>query len=78
MKKSRGQGYRADGQCGADRAAGRPLAGAALMELAPWRTSFLLIAVLSFLALLGLLWKMPETTQPSHESCRWRGWAAII
>ena len=44
-----------------------PLAGAALMELAPWRTSFLLIAVLSFLALLGLLWKMPETTQPSHE-----------
>lgn len=44
-----------------------PLAGAALMELAPWRTSFLLIAALSFLALLGLLWKMPETTQPSHE-----------
>ncbi|MDF0606816.1 MFS transporter [Neisseriaceae bacterium TC5R-5] len=44
-----------------------PLAGALLLDLAPWRTSFLLIAMLSFIALLGLFWKMPETIKPSRE-----------
>ena len=44
-----------------------PLAGAALLELAPWRASFLLIAALSFVALIGLLLCMPETVKPSHE-----------
>ncbi|MEN3029511.1 MFS transporter [Chromobacterium amazonense] len=44
-----------------------PLAGAALIELAPWRSGFLFIAALSLLALLGLFFRMPETVQPSHE-----------
>ncbi|OHX14139.1 multidrug transporter MdfA [Chromobacterium sphagni] len=44
-----------------------PLAGAALLELAPWRSGFLFIAGLSLLSLLGLMWKMPETVAPSHE-----------
>ncbi|POZ61774.1 MFS transporter [Chromobacterium alticapitis] len=44
-----------------------PLAGAALMELAPWRSGFLFIAALSLLALLGLFFRMPETVKPSHE-----------
>ncbi len=42
-----------------------PLAGAALIELAPWRSCFLFIAVCALLALLGLWWKMPETVQPA-------------
>lgn len=47
-----------------------PLAGAALIEIAPWRAIFLVIAAFSFVSLL-LLWRsMPETVQPSHE--RWR------
>ncbi len=44
-----------------------PLAGAALVEIAPWRSCFLVIAAMSFIALLGLIWKMPETVQPSHD-----------
>lgn len=43
-----------------------PLAGAALIEIAPWRTCFLLIAALSFVALLGLWWQMPETVCPDR------------
>ena len=43
-----------------------PLAGAALIEFAPWRSSFLLIAALSFISLLGLWWKMPETVCPDR------------
>lgn len=42
-----------------------PLAGAALIELAPWRSCFLFIAACALLALLGLWWKMPETVQPA-------------
>ncbi|WP_082133769.1 MFS transporter [Vogesella sp. EB] len=38
-----------------------PLAGAALIEFAPWRSCFLFIAGVSLLALVGLWWKMPET-----------------
>ena len=38
-----------------------PLAGAALIEFAPWRSCFLFIAGVSLLALIGLWWKMPET-----------------
>ncbi|MGD1826791.1 putative arabinose efflux permease AraJ, MFS family [Chromobacterium violaceum] len=44
-----------------------PLAGAALLELAPWRIGFLFIAGLSLLALIGLFLRMPETVEPSHE-----------
>lgn len=44
-----------------------PLAGAALVEIAPWRSCFLVIAAMSFIALLGLIWKMPETVKPSHD-----------
>lgn len=44
-----------------------PLAGAALVELAPWRSCFLFIAALSLLSLIGLYLRMPETVQPSHE-----------
>ena len=43
-----------------------PLAGAALIELAPWRSCFLFIAACALLALLGLWWKMPETVQPAN------------
>ncbi len=42
-----------------------PLAGAALIELAPWRSCFLFIAACALLSLLGLWWKMPETVQPA-------------
>lgn len=42
-----------------------PLAGAALVEVAPWRSCFLFIAACAFLALLGLWWKMPETVRPA-------------
>ena len=38
-----------------------PLAGAALIQLAPWRSCFLFIASISFIALIGLWRKMPET-----------------
>lgn len=41
-----------------------PLAGAALIQFAPWRSCFLLIAAISFIALLGLWKKMPETVSP--------------
>ena len=44
-----------------------PLAGAALVEIAPWRSCFLVIAGMAFIALLGLVWKMPETVSPSHD-----------
>lgn len=40
-----------------------PLAGAALVEVAPWRSCFLFIAACALLALLGLWWKMPETVR---------------
>ena len=42
-----------------------PLAGAALVEVAPWRSCFLFIAACALLALLGLWWKMPETVRPA-------------
>ncbi|PRC92884.1 MFS transporter [Solimicrobium silvestre] len=38
-----------------------PLAGAALIQLAPWRSCFLFIAAVSFISLVGLWRKMPET-----------------
>lgn len=38
-----------------------PLAGAALIEFAPWRSCFLVIAVLALFALIGLWRSMPET-----------------
>lgn len=44
-----------------------PLAGAMLVQIAPWRSCFLLIAAMAFIALLGLLWKMPETVQPGQH-----------
>jgi len=44
-----------------------PLAGAALIEFAPWRSCFLVIAILSFIALIGLWLKMPETVHPHSE-----------
>ncbi|WP_434629708.1 MFS transporter [Chromobacterium sp. CV08] len=44
-----------------------PLAGAALVELAPWRSCFLFIAGLSLLSLIGLYLKMPETVEASGE-----------
>ncbi|WP_089085006.1 MFS transporter [Aquitalea magnusonii] len=44
-----------------------PLAGAALVEIAPWRSCFLLIALMAGLALLGLVWKMPETVVPGQN-----------
>lgn len=60
-----------------------PLAGAALVTLAPWRTGFLLIAVCSLLALIGLWWKMPETRQPSPEvkltpRALWQGYSRLL
>lgn len=38
-----------------------PLAGAALAEVAPWRSSFLLIAAIAVISLIGLWRTMPET-----------------
>lgn len=60
-----------------------PLAGAALITLAPWRTGFLLIALCSLLALLGLWWKMPETVQPSAAvkltpRALWHGYTRLL
>ncbi|WP_293762363.1 MFS transporter [uncultured Aquitalea sp.] len=44
-----------------------PLAGAALVEVAPWRSCFVVIAALSGLSLVGLWWKMPETVQAGAD-----------
>ena len=44
-----------------------PLAGAALISVAPWRSSFLIIAVIALLALIGLWRTMPETVDPDSE-----------
>ena len=44
-----------------------PLAGAALVGIAPWRSCFLFIAAISLLSLLGLWFKMPETVSPHTE-----------
>jgi DHA1 family multidrug/chloramphenicol efflux transport protein-like MFS transporter len=33
----------------------------------PWRSCFLVIAALAGLALLGLMWKMPETVVPGQN-----------
>jgi len=44
-----------------------PLAGAALIKFAPWRSCFLFIATISFIALIGLALKMPETVHPHSE-----------
>ena len=42
-----------------------PLAGAALIGVAPWRSCFALIAIISLIALIGLWHKMPETVDPT-------------
>ncbi|WP_174874734.1 MFS transporter [Vogesella oryzae] len=60
-----------------------PLAGAALITLAPWRTGFLLIALCSLFALIGLWWKMPETVQPSAAvkltpRTLWHGYTRLL
>jgi len=44
-----------------------PLAGAALIEFAPWRSCFLFIATISLIALIGLWLKMPETVHPHSK-----------
>jgi len=44
-----------------------PLAGAALAEVAPWRSSFLLIAGIAVVSLIGLWRTMPETVDPGTE-----------
>ncbi|MET3106179.1 DHA1 family multidrug/chloramphenicol efflux transport protein-like MFS transporter [Oxalobacteraceae bacterium GrIS 2.11] len=44
-----------------------PLAGAALIGVAPWRSCFLFIAAISLLALIGLWKKMPETVSPHTD-----------
>jgi len=44
-----------------------PLAGAALVGIAPWRSCFLFIAAISFLSLVGLWYNMPETVSPHTE-----------
>ncbi len=44
-----------------------PLAGATLIEFAPWRLGFAMIAGVSFIALIGLACFMPETVKPSHD-----------
>lgn len=43
-----------------------PVLGAALMTVLPWRASFLLIALVAIVALLGLFRKMPETVKPQE------------
>ncbi|MBM3114317.1 MFS transporter [Jeongeupia naejangsanensis] len=40
-----------------------PVAGAALIEVAPWRTIFVLIAITTSISLLGLWRTMPETAK---------------
>ena len=42
-----------------------PLAGAALIGVAPWRSCFALIAAISLISLIGLWRKMPETVDPA-------------
>lgn len=42
-----------------------PLAGAALIGVAPWRSCFALIAAISLIALIGLWRNMPETVDSS-------------
>lgn len=44
-----------------------PLAGAALVGVAPWRSCFLFIAAISLISLIGLWYKMPETVSPHTE-----------
>ncbi len=44
-----------------------PLAGAALVGIAPWRSCFLFIAAISLLSLIGLCYNMPETVSPHTE-----------
>ena len=41
-----------------------PVAGAALIGVAPWRSCFALIAAIALIALIGLWRKMPETVDP--------------
>lgn len=40
-----------------------PLAGATLVNLAPWRSCFLFIATIALIALIGLWLRMPETVR---------------
>ena len=44
-----------------------PLAGAALIGVAPWRSCFLFISAISLISLIGLWSKMPETVSPHTE-----------
>lgn len=44
-----------------------PLAGAALVGIAPWRSCFLFISAITFLSLVGLWYNMPETVSPHTE-----------
>ncbi|GGY03973.1 MFS transporter [Paludibacterium paludis] len=43
-----------------------PVAGAAMIEVLPWRASFVFIAVLSAIAFAGLVSSMPETVAPDR------------
>lgn len=44
-----------------------PLAGAALIGVAPWRSCFLFISAISLISMIGLWRKMPETVSPHTE-----------
>jgi len=44
-----------------------PLAGATLVGVAPWRSCFLFISAITFLSMVGLWYKMPETVNPQLE-----------
>jgi len=44
-----------------------PLAGAALVGIAPWRSCFLFIAAITLISLIGLWHKMPETVSPHTD-----------
>lgn len=44
-----------------------PLAGATLVEFSPWRSSFLLIAIIACIALSGLWRTMPETVDTATK-----------
>lgn len=44
-----------------------PVAGAAMIQVLPWRASFVFIAVLASIAFIGLLLRMPETVVRRKE-----------
>jgi DHA1 family multidrug/chloramphenicol efflux transport protein-like MFS transporter len=48
-----------------------PVAGAALIQVWPWRVSFMLIAACASLSFVGLWLAMPETVSRSRQSMSW-------